>query len=189
MSVRNCSVYIHNEQGTDHSIRWLPYQSEFSSGKIGDWATGGGNVKSATRTLLIDDYEPWRRFLCSILQKETELQVIGEAADGLEAVQKAEELQPDLILLDIGLPKQNGIEAARQIEKLCPKSRILFLSEQSSTDVVQEALNTGGYGYVVKSDAGTELIAAVEAVVRGEQFVGRRFAEAWGAAAGARTPC
>jgi len=95
----------------------------------------------------------------------------------LEAVRKAEELQPDLILLDIGLPKLNGIEAARQIEKLCPRSRILFLSEQSSTDVVQEALNTGGYGYVVKSDAGTELLSAVDAVVRGEQFVGRRFAE------------
>jgi DNA-binding NarL/FixJ family response regulator len=126
---------------------------------------------------LIDDYEPWRRFLCSILEKETQLQVIAEVSDGLEAVRKAQELQPDLILLDIGLPKLNGIEAARRIEKLCPRSRILFLSEQSSTDVVQEALNTGGYGYVVKSDAGTELLSAVDAVVRGEQFVGRRFAE------------
>jgi len=124
---------------------------------------------------LIDDYEPWRRFLCSILEKETELQVIAEVSDGLEAVQKAEELQPDLILLDIGLPKLNGIKAARQIEKLCPKSRILFLSEQSSTDVVEEALNTGAYGYVFKSDARTELLSAVEAVIRGEQFVGRRF--------------
>jgi DNA-binding NarL/FixJ family response regulator len=150
--------------------------ARISSGKIGDWATGGGHVKKATRILLIDDYEPWRRFLCSILEKETELQVIGEVADGLEAVQKAEELQPDLILLDIGLPKLNGIEAARQIEKLCPKSRILFLSEQSSPDVVQEALNTGAYGYVFKSDAGSELLSAVEAVGRGEQFVGRRFA-------------
>jgi DNA-binding NarL/FixJ family response regulator len=143
---------------------------------MGNWATGGGYVKKATRALLVDDYEPWRRFLCSILKKETELQVIGEVADGLQAVQKAQELQPDLILLDIGLPKLNGIEAARQIEKLCPKSRILFLSEDSSTDVMQEALNTGGYGYVVKSDAGRELLSAVEAVVRGEQFVGRRFA-------------
>jgi DNA-binding NarL/FixJ family response regulator len=82
-----------------------------------------------------------------------------------------------LILLDIGLPRVNGIKAARQIEKLCPKSRILFLSEHSSPDLVQEALNIGGYGYVVKSDAKTELLSAVDAVVRGEQFVGRRFAE------------
>src|ERR1700758_3325337 len=171
MSVRNCSVYIHNEQGTDHSIRWLPYQSEFSSGKIGDWATGGGNEKSATRTLLIDDYEPWRRFLCSSLQKETELQVIGEAADGLEAVQKAEELQPDLILLDIGLPTLNGIEAARRVREVSPTSKILFVSENRSPDIAEEALGTGAGGYVVKSDARSELLPAVKAVLEGERFI------------------
>jgi DNA-binding NarL/FixJ family response regulator len=70
--------------------------------------------------------------------------VIAEASDGLEAVHKAEHLQPGLILLDIGLPKLNGIEAARQIRKLCPESKIVFLSQESSADVIEEALNSGG---------------------------------------------
>ena len=104
------------------------------------------------------------------------MQVIGVASDGLEAVQKAEELQPDLILLDIGLPSLNGIEVARQIRKLSPKSKILFVSQESSADVVQGALGTGAQGYVLKSDAGRELLEGVNAVLRGEQFVSGRLA-------------
>jgi CheY-like chemotaxis protein len=111
-----------------------------------------------------------------MLQTQPELQVIGEVTDGLEAVQKAQDLQPDLILLDIGLPKLNGIEAARRIRKLSPKSKILFVSQESSADLVQEALRTGACGYVVKTDAGSELLTAVSAVLRGENFVGSRFA-------------
>jgi CheY-like chemotaxis protein len=103
------------------------------------------------------------------------LRVIGVASDGLEAVQKAEELQPDLIVLDIGLPSLNGIEVARQIRKLSPRSKILFVSQESSADVVQGALGTGAQGYVLKSDAGKELLEGVNAVLRGEQFVGNRF--------------
>ena len=99
------------------------------------------------------------------------MQVVCEVSDGLEAVQKAEELKPDLILLDIGLPTLNGIEAARQIRKLAPESKILFLSQESSADVVQEALNLGALGYVVKADARRDLSDAVEAVLLGEQFV------------------
>ena len=102
--------------------------------------------------------------------------VIGVASDGLEAVQKAEELQPDLILLDIGLPSLNGIEVARQIRKLSPKSKMLFVSQESSADVVQGALGTGAQGYVLKRDAGRELLEGVNAVLRGEQFVSARFA-------------
>jgi CheY-like chemotaxis protein len=97
--------------------------------------------------------------------------VICEASDGSEAVQKAEELRPNLILLDIGLPKLNGLEAARQIRKLAPESKILFLTQESSADVVQEALSLGALGYVVKAHAGTELLAAVQAVLQGKQFV------------------
>jgi two-component system nitrate/nitrite response regulator NarL len=89
------------------------------------------------------------------------LRVIGVASDGLEAVQKAEELQPDLILFDIGLPSLNGIEVARQIRKLSPKSKILSVSQESSVEMVQGALSTGAQGYVVKSDAGSELLAGV----------------------------
>ena len=100
-----------------------------------------------------------------------ELQVICEASDGLEAVQRVEELKPDLIVLDIGLPTLNGIEAARRISRLSPESKILFLSQESSADMVQEALSLGALGYVVKTHAGTELLAAVEAVLQGKQFV------------------
>jgi DNA-binding response OmpR family regulator len=94
-------------------------------------------------------------------------------SDGSEAVQKAEELKPDLILLDIGLPKLNGIEVARRIRQLSPESKIIVLSQESSLDVVNEALGLGVLGYVVKAAAGTELLPAVEAVLRGERFVGR----------------
>jgi DNA-binding response OmpR family regulator len=120
---------------------------------------------------VVDDYEPFRRFICSTLGKRPELQIVGEVPDGLEAVQKAQELQPDLIVLDIGLPSLNGIEAARRMRKLSPESKILFISQESSADVVQEALALGALGYVVKAHAGSELLAAVEAVLQGRQFV------------------
>jgi DNA-binding NarL/FixJ family response regulator len=131
---------------------------------------------SSVRALVVDDFEPFRRFVASVLQELPTVQVICEASDGLEAVQKAEELQPDLIVLDIGLPKLNGLEAARQIRQLSPNSKILFLSQESSADVVQEALGLGAFAYVVKSDAGSELLTSVNAVLRGEKFVGGRFA-------------
>jgi DNA-binding NarL/FixJ family response regulator len=127
----------------------------------------------AFRVLVVDDYEPFRRFVCSTLGTKPELQIVGEASDGLEAVHKAEELQPDLIVLDIGLPTLNGIEAVRRIRKLSPKSKILFISQESSADLVQEALALGALGYVVKTHAGSELLAAVEAVLKGRQFVSR----------------
>jgi DNA-binding NarL/FixJ family response regulator len=128
------------------------------------------------RVLVVEDYEPFQRFVVSILQKQPELQIICNVSDGLEAVKKAEELQPDLILLDVGLPSLNGIEVARQIRKLSPKSKILFLSQESSAEMVQGALGTGAQGYVLKSDAKRELLEGVNAVLRGEQFVGGRFA-------------
>ena len=110
-------------------------------------------------------------FLCSTLAKRPELQIIGEVSDGLEAVHKAEELQPDLILLDIGLPTLNGIGDDQRIRKVAPHSKILFVSQESSIDVVQEALALGALGYVVKAHAGGELLVAVEAVLQGGQFV------------------
>jgi DNA-binding NarL/FixJ family response regulator len=122
------------------------------------------------RVLIVEDFEPFRRFILTTLQ-ETEFQVVGEALDGFEAVRKAAELQPDLILLDIGLPFLNGIEAARQIRKLAPESKIIFVTQESSADVVEEALSSGAMGYVVKAEAASELLAAVEAVCQGRQFV------------------
>jgi DNA-binding NarL/FixJ family response regulator len=123
------------------------------------------------RILVVEDNDPFRQFIFSILGKRAELLIIGETSDGLQAVHKSEELQPDLILLDIGLPSLNGIEAARRICKLAPKSKIVFLSQESSPDIVRGALSTGGRGYVAKSCAGRDLLAAVEAVVQGRQFV------------------
>jgi DNA-binding NarL/FixJ family response regulator len=129
---------------------------------------------STIRVLVVDDYQPWRDSTRSMLADDLRLRVVGEAADGLEAVWKARELQADLVLLDIGLPTLNGIEVAKQIRKLSPQSKILFVSQESSPEIVEEALSTSE-GYVVKRDAGRELLAAVTAVVRGEKFMGSRF--------------
>lgn len=125
------------------------------------------------RVLVAEDYQPFRRFLTSTVQRTPELQVICEVADGLEAVEKAGDLKPELVLLDVGLPRLNGIEAARQIRSLSPYSKILFVSQESSVDIVQAALETGAVGYVVKADAGLELVAALDAVLRGETYVSK----------------
>jgi DNA-binding NarL/FixJ family response regulator len=127
-------------------------------------------TNSPIRALVVDDYEPFRRFVRSTLQKLAEVQVIGEASDGLQAVQQAQQLQPDLIVLDIGLPTLNGIEAARQIRTLSPSSKVLLLTENRSSEIVEEGIRAGVSGYVVKSDAAHELLLAIEAVLHGKQF-------------------
>jgi DNA-binding NarL/FixJ family response regulator len=129
------------------------------------------NSFAPVRVLVVDDYEPFRRFLCEKLEARPELQVIGEASDGFQAVQKADALQPDLILLDIGLPKLNGIEAAHRISRLVPSAKILFISQESDTDVVAAALSNGAKGYLRKQNANSELLSAVEAVLQGDRFV------------------
>jgi len=126
---------------------------------------------SAFRVLVVEDHDPFRRFVCSTLEKRPELLIVREVSDGLDAVRKAGELHPDLILLDVGLPSLNGIEAARQIRKLSHKSKILFVSQESDADVVQEAFRIGALGYVVKAHAGSDLLRAVEAVCQGKRFV------------------
>jgi DNA-binding NarL/FixJ family response regulator len=122
------------------------------------------------RILLVDDFAPWRQVIVSMLAMKRELQVVGEASDGAEAVEKAVELKPDLILLDIGMPKMNGIEAARQIRRLAPESKIIFFSQESSDDVIQEAMSVGASDYVVKTLAGTDLLTAIESVSEQRQF-------------------
>src|SRR5215470_16205167 len=120
------------------------------------------------RALIVDDFEGWRNFTRTELEKLPGLLMVAEASDGLEAVKKAEELQPDLILLDISLPTLNGIHAARQIRQVAPNSKILFVSENRSADIVDEALNSGGRGFVTKSDAARELLPAIKAVLGGQ---------------------
>ena len=126
---------------------------------------------SSIRILITDDSADWRRQVRLLLQAQPEWQVIAEALDGSEAVQKVEELMPDLILLDIGLPKLNGIEAAGRIRQLFPNSKIVFLSQNNDRDFVRAALSTGALGYVCKADAEGELLHAVETALRGKQFV------------------
>ena len=129
------------------------------------------------RTLVVDDVEDFRRFLCSMLEKRTECEVVGEASDGLQAVAQAKLLQPDLILLDLSLPTINGIEAARRIRKLSPNSKILFFTQNCSWEIAQGALRTGAKGYLLKSDA-TVLPCAVEIVLQGGQFISSRVQQA-----------
>jgi DNA-binding NarL/FixJ family response regulator len=131
---------------------------------------------ASVRILIVDDFERWRRAVCSILRQNKDLEVIGESSAGLEAIQKSEELQPDLVLLDIGLANLNGLEAARQIRTVSPGSKILFLTLEDSPDLVQEALRIGALGYVIKSDAASNLLPAVRAVMRNERFVPRDLA-------------
>lgn len=138
---------------------------------------------SSIQVLVAEDYEPFRLFLISTLRNRWERLDIHEVSDGLETVREAQRLQPDLILLDIGLPTLNGFEAARQIRALSPASKIIFVTQESSADLVQEAFSIGARGYVVKADAESELMSAVEAVRQGRRFVsagvaGHRFNDA-----------
>jgi DNA-binding NarL/FixJ family response regulator len=129
---------------------------------------------SSVSVLVVDDFEQWRRIVRAVLRAKLGLHIFEEAADGLEAVQKAADLQPDLVMLDIGLPKLNGIEVARQIRSISPESRVVFLTENDSCDVAEAALNSDAEGYVIKSAFTGELIPAVEAVLEGRQFLSAR---------------
>ena len=120
---------------------------------------------SVIRVLIAEDSPPYRQFVCSTLAKKAHLQLTAEVSDGLEAVQKAVELKPDLILLDIGLPTIDGIEAARRIRALVPNAKIIFLSCETSADVVEEALSTGARAYVQKAKAGSQLLPAIDAAI------------------------
>ena len=125
------------------------------------------------QTLVVDDHGAFRKLLRSILEEQTECVVAGEASDGTQAIEQARQLQPDLILLDLSLPKVNGIEVGRQIRKHCPHSKIVFLSQDSSPEIVRETLGLGAAGYLLKSDA-TDLPVAINAVLQGEVFVSER---------------
>jgi DNA-binding NarL/FixJ family response regulator len=119
--------------------------------------------------LVVEDFDEFRALVCLLLQPRAEFQV-ELASDGLEAVQKAEALQPDLILLDIGLPKLNGIEVSRRVNELAPAAKILFVSVESDSDLIRAALRLGA-GYVHKPRVQNDLLPAIEAVFKGERFV------------------
>jgi DNA-binding NarL/FixJ family response regulator len=129
------------------------------------------HTTSFVRVLVVDDFELFRKLVLAILEARPALQIVAEGSDGIDAVHKAAELKPHLILLDIGLPRLNGIEAARQIRKRSPESRILFLTQESaSPEVIKKAMKLGA-GYVGKTKVASHLLAAVDAVLRGETLV------------------
>jgi|SRR5215471_2946130 len=123
----------------------------------------------ATRILLVDDYKLWRSTVRSILEATRKFRIVGEASDGVEAIEMAATLLPDVVLLDIGLPKLNGIEAATKIRKTCPESKIIFFTQEQDSDVRSAALATGAAAYLVKSRAACELLQTLESVIVGSQ--------------------
>jgi DNA-binding NarL/FixJ family response regulator len=132
---------------------------------------------SLVRVLIVDDFDLWKSFVAARLRERPDLEIVGFASDGLQAVQKAEELQPDIILLDMMLPKLNGIEAAQQIRRDVPKTKILFVSSESDLESVHSAFQAGGSGYISKMDAAEELLHGIESVLRGERFVSSSLAD------------
>jgi CheY-like chemotaxis protein len=127
------------------------------------------------RILVVEDHARFRRIICAELQRRTEFQIF-EAADGLEGVRKAEALQPDLILLDLNLPKMHGFAVAEQVRRLAPRARVLFMSQETSPDIVRKALSLGAGGYVHKAFAADDLLSAIDAVRAGRRFVSRSLA-------------
>ena len=123
------------------------------------------------RVLLVDDFFPFRDFLRTSIERIPECAVVGEASDGIEAVEKTLELAPDLILLDIGLPKMSGIEVARQIQQSSPQTKILIVSGMCDWDLIEQSFLCGAGGYLVKADAASELSPGVELVLMGAQFL------------------
>ncbi len=122
-------------------------------------------TRSATttaRVLLVDDHEILRRGLRSILETRKDWEIVGEATTGREAVQKVDELKPDVVVMDISMPELNGLEAVRQIVRLAPRTEVLVLTMHESEDLVREVLEAGARGYLLKSDAASQLIAAIE---------------------------
>lgn len=133
------------------------------------------------RVLVVEDHPHWRQYISSLLEHTGQWEVVAAVSDGAEAVRKAHELSPDFILLDIGLPTLNGIQAARQILAQCPFSRILFVTGHQSADIAEAALATGARGYLIKSEIHRELLPAMNAILDGRRFVSMRLEELVGA--------
>jgi DNA-binding NarL/FixJ family response regulator len=126
------------------------------------------------RVLVVDDHALVRRVICAFLAQEPTLDVICQSATGEDAARKAAELHPDLVILDIGLPGISGIEAARQILRVSPSCKIIFLSQHDTLQMVSEASRVGGHGYVAKTDAPSELLTAIRSLDEGHFFVSQQ---------------
>jgi len=125
---------------------------------------------SQTRILVADDHEVVRNGIRSLLEAQPGWTVVGEAATGREALEKAKQLKPDVVILDISMPELDGLEAARRITKAAPQTEVLILTMYDSEQLVQEVLEAGARGYVLKTDAGRELVTAVEALCQHKPY-------------------
>lgn len=129
-------------------------------------------METRTNTiLLVEDCTSFRNLVTSLLNGSPNLRLICEASDGVEAVRKARELKPDLVLMDIGLPKLNGLRAARAICDLVPSAKVVFLTQETSREVLKEALSLGAWGYIAKQDAGKDLLEGLTTVLQGKRFI------------------
>ena len=128
-------------------------------------------MTSLHRVLVVEDHAPFRRVICGLLQQRADLQIVGEAVDGWDAVCQAEALRPDVVLLDIGLPRLSGIDAARKIRAAIPDAKLMFVTIESSLEIVEQALNGGAHGYVYKPRALRDVLPVLDAIIRGAQFV------------------
>ena len=125
------------------------------------------------RIVIVDDHEAARRGIRTVLTSNPQIEVIAEIADGEEATLRIQDLRPDIVLLDIGLPRISGIDAAGILRKNSPLSRIIFVSQHDSVSFANDALRAGASGYVVKSDVALDLLSAIEAVREGRTFLSR----------------
>lgn len=127
----------------------------------------------AVRILLVDDAAHWRKFVSFILRINPELEIVSDASTGDEAVEKAAELNPDIVLLDIHLPGISGLEAGRRILTHDPNTKLVFVSQEGDPEVVHEALRLGAAAFVLKPDAASQLVAAIHSATRGQVFLSR----------------
>lgn len=123
------------------------------------------------KILVADDHEVVRRGLCALLQAHDGWEICAEAVDGREAVEKARELKPDVVILDVGMPNLNGLAATRQLMQQDPSCKVIVLTITDSDQVIREALDAGARGFVLKSDAARDLVSAVEALQRNRMFL------------------
>ena len=128
-------------------------------------------MTSRLRVLVVEDHEPIRHVICELLQERADLLIVGEAADGLDAIRQAEALRPDVVMLDIGLPTLSGLEVAARIHAKVPDAKLMFVTNESSLDVVDQAFRRGAHGYVYKPRVKRDVLPVLDAIIRGGRFV------------------
>ena len=131
----------------------------------------GPSLTRLHRVLVVEDHAAFRRIVCELLQESAAVQIVGEAADGLDAVRKAEALQPDVVVLDINLPTMSGLEVASHIRAVVPSAKVVFITVELSLEVMDEAFRRGAHGYVYKPRAQRDLLSVLDAILGGARFV------------------